>query len=101
MNELYGNAGWRLIFSMIVVRCECRLARSDSQVLPSLRVRCDEGPHALRDPGSGAANSTTRPASSGWIGPSWGFASREHDIICTPIYFHSASWPPHGEKNQA
>src|SRR5712692_7953404 len=29
-----------------------------------------------------------------WIGPSRGFASREHDIYFhLPFYFHSASWP--------
>ena len=40
------------------------VAEGISQVLPSFRVRCDEGPHAPRDLGSGAAKATTRPASS-------------------------------------
>src|SRR5712692_1414749 len=35
-------------------------------------------------------------------GPSWGFASREHDIYFhLPFYFHSASWPRIGRPRKS
>src|SRR5713101_3130438 len=65
-----------------------------SQVLPSFRVRCDEGPHAPRDLGSGAAKATTRPASSACIGPVLGFriAGARH-YFHSHLYSPSGSWP--------
>src|SRR6266849_8599809 len=65
-----------------------------AKVLPSFRVRCDEGPHAPRDLGSGSAKATTRPASSACIGPVLGFriAGARH-YFHSHLYFPSGSWP--------